>query len=110
MRLQVTLLAQPGDGHLPEIGGRCGHDSSLLHPDCAAHGTAPGTAEGPLRAADRPHPHPRRRIGRRVDGQDLWRAAGLHVAPAKDANGANRTPVIDANWIVVSQDPKDSDD
>jgi beta-lactam-binding protein with PASTA domain len=38
--------------------------------------------------------------------QDLWRAAGLHVAPAKDATGANRIPVIDANWIVVSQDPK----
>jgi hypothetical protein len=28
------------------------------------------------------------------------------VAPAKDATGANRIPVIDANWIVVSQDPK----
>jgi beta-lactam-binding protein with PASTA domain len=38
--------------------------------------------------------------------QDLWRAAGLHVAPAKDATGANRLPVIDSNWIVVSQDPK----
>jgi beta-lactam-binding protein with PASTA domain len=38
--------------------------------------------------------------------QDLWRAAGLHVAPAKDATGANRIPVIDSNWIVVSQDPK----
>ncbi|MEV6596554.1 PASTA domain-containing protein [Actinoplanes sp. NPDC051346] len=38
--------------------------------------------------------------------QDLWRAAGLHVAPAKDVTGANRIPVIDSNWIVVSQDPK----
>ncbi|GLY03752.1 hypothetical protein Acsp01_41310 [Actinoplanes sp. NBRC 101535] len=38
--------------------------------------------------------------------QDLWRAAGLHVAPAKDATGANRLPVIDANWVVLSQDPK----
>ncbi|MEU4620276.1 PASTA domain-containing protein [Actinoplanes sp. NPDC023801] len=38
--------------------------------------------------------------------QDLWRAAGLHVAPAKDATGANRIPVIDANWVVVSQEPK----
>jgi len=38
--------------------------------------------------------------------QDLWRAAGLHVAPAEDATGANRIPVIDSNWIVVSQDPK----
>ena len=38
--------------------------------------------------------------------QDRWRAAGLHVAPAKDATGANRIPVIDANWVVVSQSPK----
>ncbi len=38
--------------------------------------------------------------------QDLWRAAGLHVAPAKDATGANRLPVIDANWVVVARRPK----
>lgn len=38
--------------------------------------------------------------------QDQWRAAGLHVAPAKDATGAHRIPVIDSNWIVVSQSPK----
>jgi hypothetical protein len=38
--------------------------------------------------------------------QDLWRSAGLHVAPAKDATGANRIPVIDSNWIVLSQDPE----
>jgi hypothetical protein len=38
--------------------------------------------------------------------QDLWRAAGLHVAPAVDATGANRLPVIDSNWVVLSQDPK----
>jgi beta-lactam-binding protein with PASTA domain len=38
--------------------------------------------------------------------QDLWRAAGLHVAPAIDATGAHRLPLIDANWVVVSQDPK----
>ncbi|WP_213004595.1 PASTA domain-containing protein [Paractinoplanes toevensis] len=38
--------------------------------------------------------------------QDLWRSAGLHVAPAEDATGANRIPVIDSNWVVVSQDPK----
>jgi beta-lactam-binding protein with PASTA domain len=37
--------------------------------------------------------------------QDLWRAAGLHVLPAKDATGANRLPVIDSNWLVVGQDP-----
>jgi len=38
--------------------------------------------------------------------QDRWRAAGLIVAPAKDATGENRIPVIDANWVVVSQDPR----
>jgi beta-lactam-binding protein with PASTA domain len=38
--------------------------------------------------------------------QDLWRAAGLHVAPATDATGAHRLPLIDRNWTVVAQDPK----
>jgi hypothetical protein len=28
------------------------------------------------------------------------------VAPAEDATGAHRIPVLDANWIVVSQTPK----
>jgi hypothetical protein len=37
--------------------------------------------------------------------QDKWRAVGLHVAPAIDALGENRLPVIDANWVVISQDP-----
>lgn len=38
--------------------------------------------------------------------QDLWRSAGLHVAPATDATGAHRLPLIDANWVVLSQDLK----
>ncbi|WP_127500444.1 PASTA domain-containing protein [Actinoplanes solisilvae] len=38
--------------------------------------------------------------------QDLWRSAGLVVAPATDATGANRLPVLDANWVVLSQDLK----
>lgn len=38
------------------------------------------------------------------EAQDAWRAAGLHVAPAEDATGANRIPVLDRNWVVVSQD------
>lgn len=37
--------------------------------------------------------------------QNLWRTAGLHVLPAVDALGANRLAVIDANWVVLSQDP-----
>ena len=37
--------------------------------------------------------------------QDLWRGAGLHVAPAIDAAGAHRLPIIDSNWVVLSQDP-----
>ena len=38
--------------------------------------------------------------------QDLWRSAGLIVAPAIDATGANRLPVIDANWVVLKQNLK----
>ncbi|WP_186315529.1 PASTA domain-containing protein [Catellatospora sichuanensis] len=37
--------------------------------------------------------------------QDIWRAAGLHVAPAHDATGAHRLPMIDSNWVVLSQNP-----
>ncbi|GAA1027532.1 PASTA domain-containing protein [Virgisporangium ochraceum] len=37
--------------------------------------------------------------------QDAWRAAGLHVSPAVDATGANRLPIVDSNWVVLSQDP-----
>lgn len=37
--------------------------------------------------------------------QDLWRAAGLSVAPANDATGANRLPIVDSNWVVLSQEP-----
>jgi len=37
--------------------------------------------------------------------QDIWRAAGLHVFPAVDGLGAHRLPVIDSNWVVLSQDP-----
>ena len=37
--------------------------------------------------------------------QDLWRAAGLHVAPAIDALGAHRVAVLDSNWVVLSQSP-----
>ena len=40
--------------------------------------------------------------------QDAWRAAGLHVAPAVDALRAGRLPVLDRNWVVLSQDPKAS--
>jgi hypothetical protein len=40
------------------------------------------------------------------DAQDLWRAAGLLVAPAEDATGANRLPVLDSNWVVLAQDLK----
>jgi hypothetical protein len=38
--------------------------------------------------------------------QDLWRSAGLHVAPAVDGTGAHRLPLIDANWVVLAQDLK----
>ena len=38
--------------------------------------------------------------------QDRWRAAGLHVAPAVDATGAHRLPLIDSNWLVLAQSLK----
>jgi beta-lactam-binding protein with PASTA domain len=37
--------------------------------------------------------------------QDAWRGAGLHVSPATDASGAHRLPIIDSNWVVLSQNP-----
>ena len=37
--------------------------------------------------------------------QDLWRNAGLTVMPAEDALGLDRFPVIDSNWVVISQKP-----
>ncbi len=36
--------------------------------------------------------------------QDLWRGAGLTVGLAVDATGANRLPVLDSGWVVLSQD------
>lgn len=39
------------------------------------------------------------------DAQDLWRSQGLVVMPAEDATGANRIPILDSGWVVVSQDP-----
>lgn len=38
--------------------------------------------------------------------QDLWRTAGLTVMPAEDALGLDRIPLIDSNWVVVSQEPQ----
>jgi beta-lactam-binding protein with PASTA domain len=38
--------------------------------------------------------------------QDRWRGAGLHVLPAHDATGAHRLPILDADWVVLSQTPK----
>jgi beta-lactam-binding protein with PASTA domain len=37
--------------------------------------------------------------------QDLWRGAGLIVLPAEDASGEDRLMVLDANWVVLAQDP-----
>ena len=39
------------------------------------------------------------------DAQDLWRSQGLLVMPAEDATGANRMPVLDSGWVVLSQSP-----
>ena len=39
------------------------------------------------------------------DAQDLWRGSGLSVGVAEDATGANRLPVLDSGWVVLSQTP-----
>lgn len=36
--------------------------------------------------------------------QDLLRSQGLVVLPATDGTGANRIPLLDANWFVTGQD------
>lgn len=38
--------------------------------------------------------------------QDLWRGSGLVVGVAEDATGANRLPVLDSGWVVLSQVPR----
>ena len=68
--------------------------------------TKPAPAEGTTRAAKAARIEVPSGVGLDYQSaQDLWRAAGLHVAPAKDATGENRIPVIDANWVVLSQTP-----
>jgi beta-lactam-binding protein with PASTA domain len=38
--------------------------------------------------------------------QNIWRAQGLWVVPAKDGKGWGRTSWMDRNWKVVGQSPK----
>ena len=38
--------------------------------------------------------------------QDIWRAQGLWVVPAKDGKGWGRASWLDRNWKVISQSPK----
>ncbi len=37
--------------------------------------------------------------------QDIWRAQGFVVLPAKDATGQGRLPWIDSSWFVTAQKP-----
>ncbi len=37
--------------------------------------------------------------------QDIWRAQGFLVLPAKDATGQGRSPWIDSSWFVTAQKP-----
>ena len=74
----------------------------------------PSPTPKPSAASPTPKPKPKPTSNRVVvpdmvgenyqDAQDRWRAAGLVVAPADDATGATRLPLIDSNWYVVSQD------
>ncbi len=71
--------------------------------------TAPATSQAPTSQPASPTPPPGQvvvpnGVGKDYQSaQDLWRAAGLHVAPAIDATGAHRLPIIDSNWVVLSQ-------
>ncbi|MBJ7281402.1 MAG: PASTA domain-containing protein [Rhodoluna sp.] len=38
--------------------------------------------------------------------QDIWRAQGFAVLPAKDGTGRGRSAWIDSNWFVTGQTPK----
>ena len=38
--------------------------------------------------------------------QDIWRAQGFWVVPAKDGKGWGRTSWLDRNWKVIGQTPK----
>lgn len=38
--------------------------------------------------------------------QDVWRAQGFFVIPAKDATGRGRLAFSDRNWVVLDQTPK----
>lgn len=38
--------------------------------------------------------------------QDIWRAQGLWVVPAKDGKGLGRISWKDRNWKVIAQTPK----
>jgi hypothetical protein len=100
--MTATLLAVAACGAADTSPGRESEAAATAAP-------APSAAE-----AASPTPAPKAAKIEVPDGvgldyqsaQDLWRDAGLHVAPAEDATGANRIPVIDSNWIVVSQKPK----
>ncbi len=38
--------------------------------------------------------------------QDIWRAQGFVVSPARDGMGLDRLAWIDSNWKVISQTPR----
>ena len=38
--------------------------------------------------------------------QDIWRAQGFYVMPARDGKGWGRSAWLDRNWKVIGQTPK----
>lgn len=89
--------------------------ASVVGPTQAATVPAVSSAsQEPSSPVDAPAPAPTPELIVVPDGvgldyqsaQDLWRGAGLHVLPAIDALGENRLPIIDSNWVVLSQDPE----
>lgn len=104
--MTATVLALAACG-APDTSSGPTPEPAATAATAGAASTEPATPEGTTRAPEAAEIEVPRGVGLDYQSaQDLWRAAGLHVAPAKDATGANRIPVIDSNWIVVSQDPK----
>lgn len=112
--IAATLLVATACGASPTSPNQAPGATDTAVPTPSATVVSAASASATLSASEAPAQAPRATTIQVPEGtgldyqsaQDLWRAAGLIVAPAKDATGADRIPVIDANWIVVSQDPQ----
>lgn len=72
--------------------------------------TAPPTTAAPVTAAPAPPPTPTALMPDVVcmnlqDAQDLIQTTGVFFSRSNDATGQGRMQVLDANWLVVGQNP-----